>query len=865
MRTVNKSARTLLAAALLLWSDAALAQTETGSDVAPSASDQQAQPRRGQSVEEFVIVGQQEVSTLDQVRFSESMLDVLSADDFKVTADSSVADALSRVSGVTIVDDKFVYVRGLGERYSSTLFNSALLPSPDPLRRVVPLDLFPTGVMEQLSIQKTWAPYLPADFSGGSVQLTTKRVPMEREASLSFSTSFNDQTSFEKVQWHRGDGSDWTGFEGGSRRLPKEIVEASAGTGRLPSDLTPEQVQMLGLALNRTFRVDEETLAPDFGLDGSWTDSYDTPIGNVGLLAGFRYKNAWRHIPDEIVRDVRESVIFADLLRTRTVNSISYAGLAAVEWTPREEHLLRSSIFYTRRTDNRFFNTTGDRRENSRNVHEIETEWEERALWTAQLTGEHALETPMAWDMDWGVTFASTSLDQPDSRFYQYDRAEGSDGPFTMPKSVSSNLRQWLWLEDSTWDTYVDLTTPLPGWRWIAPDLRVGTKYMTKSRDFERRQFRFDPRRFPRPDFDRISGRPIEEIFADDNIGRDKWALAESTQFSDSYEAEEEFIAGYAQIDTELGPDVQLMTGVRYETSTQTSTTFDVSGGGTNVNTLEDDFILPAVSIMWSFRDDMQLRGGFSQTINRPDLLEFASEQSAYRNPETRDVHIGNPGLQIATITNYDLRWEWYHRAKDNVQIALFYKTFADPIENNVLSRGGTGGSFVIQPINGEEATLYGLEVSARQGLDIVSDRLREFHVKFSGAMIQSEVSLSQDFGSLFRHKRPMIGQSDWVVNAQLTWERLLWDTQATLAFNMAEERVYAAGNQKQGGDVLEQPPPTLDLILSKGFELFDDRYSVQFQARNLFDPSFEQSVAGVTTRSYRVGRTFEFSIERQF
>jgi len=344
MRTATKSPRALLAAAVLLWTSVAPAQEPAAGNDSPEAESSQPAPaRRASSVEEFVIVGQQEVSTLDQVRFSESMLDVLSADDFKVTADSGVADALARVSGVTIVDDKFVYVRGLGERYSSTLFNSALLPSPDPLRRVVPLDLFPTGVMEQLSVQKTWAPYLPADFSGGSVQLTTKRVPAERQASLSFSTAYNSQTTFKEVDWLRGDGSDWTGFEGGFRRFPKEIEEASKETGRLPASgsLSDDELRALGQSLDRSFRIRNETVLPDFGVDGSWADSYDTTIGTIGLLGGFRYKNGWRHIPDEIVRDViGGSDIIANLRRTRTTNAISYAGLGAVEWAPREEHLL---------------------------------------------------------------------------------------------------------------------------------------------------------------------------------------------------------------------------------------------------------------------------------------------------------------------------------------------------------------------------------------------------------------------------------------------------------------------------------------------------------------------------------------------
>src|SRR5205085_7057504 len=140
--------------------------------------------------------------------------DVLSAKDFAVTGDTGVVDALSRVTGVTTVGDKYVYVRGLAERYSSVLFNGALLPSPDPLRRVVPLNVFPAGVMEQLTVQKTYAAYLPADFSGGSVQMQTRSVPSEREARLSFSTGYKGDTTGNRQTWYEGSGSDWTGYDG---------------------------------------------------------------------------------------------------------------------------------------------------------------------------------------------------------------------------------------------------------------------------------------------------------------------------------------------------------------------------------------------------------------------------------------------------------------------------------------------------------------------------------------------------------------------------------------------------------------------------------------------------------------------------
>ncbi|HET9061649.1 MAG TPA: TonB-dependent receptor, partial [Candidatus Binatia bacterium] len=228
-------------------------------------------------VEQLVVTGRYVRRTVDQSRYSDSVLDVLSAQDFSVTADSDVADALARVTGVTVVDDKYVYVRGLGERYSSTLFNGALLPSPEPSRRVVPLDLFPSGVMEQLSVQKTYSPYLPADFSGGSLQMTTRAIPVERELNVSVSTELNTETTFRRVVWAEGDSSDWTGFSGGQRGLPGAVEDASVD-GRLPGTgvLTDEQLESIGRSFNRNYDTDDITIPPNFGLDASYSDSRKT-------------------------------------------------------------------------------------------------------------------------------------------------------------------------------------------------------------------------------------------------------------------------------------------------------------------------------------------------------------------------------------------------------------------------------------------------------------------------------------------------------------------------------------------------------------------------------------------------------------
>ncbi len=817
---------------------------------------------RSGPLEEIVVTGRYVPGAVDESRFSDSVLDVLGAEDFAVTGDSSVVDALARVTGVTIVDDKYVYVRGLGERYSATSFNKALLPSPDPARRVVPLDLFPSGVMEQLSVQKSWGAYLPADFSGGALEMTTRAIPFDRERNMKVSVGGNTQTTFQDANWYKGDSQDWTGFGGGFRDVPSEIDENSVD-GRLPppSLLTEEQIQAVGQSLNRDFNEYDKTIGPDLGLEMSWGETTETRVGNIGFLAGLRYKNDWDVVNDEIRRssepgpdnqpDVRN-----DFVQDQTTNTIALAGLGTLEWSPSDAHRLATTLFYTRRTDKRYINSRGFLRENERTVDQTFWEWEERALWSAQLTGDHLLED--LWDLhsDWGLTYSEATRDKPDTRFYGYEVSP--TGALLFSNLPADNSRQWESLEDNAWDVYWNADVPVAWTDELLTTFQTGIKYFHKDRESDLRKFRYNPR-FSSRDFARIRGGSPEEVFADENIGRGKWQLEEITQFTDSYSATEEILGTYLQLDNEIGADWRLTVGGRWETSTQTTETSAVQGGDPVVNELEEDFLLPSVALTWMFWEDMQLRASFSQTINRPDLREISP--APYLDAENRFEYIGNPDLQIAEINNYDLRWEWYHGGSDNIQLALFYKEFTAPIEETLLLKGS---DVVRTYANAEQAELYGVELALRQGLGLFHESLEDFYVKFNGALIDSTVDVAASAVNQTNQSRPLQGQSPWVTSAQLTWDQADWDLQTTLAFNMAGERIADVGTNGLQ-DSYEQGVPGLDLVLRKGFEFQDQPMRVTLKAQNLLDPTYEIIREGIVERSYKTGRGFEISVSADF
>jgi TonB-dependent receptor len=815
------------------------------------------------SVEEILVSGTSITDAVDQARFSESIVDVLSAEDFAATGDSGVVDALSRVTGVTTVGDKYVYVRGLGERYSSTLFNNASLPSPDPMRRVVPLDVFPSGVMDQLSIQKTYAPYLPAEFAGGSVQLTTKGVPSERLFHFDISTKANTRTTFRRTPWFEGGGADWTGFDNGFRRLPSNVRSLD-----LEGAVTPEERQAAGLALDRSFDVSNETLPPGVEISGSYANRWDTRLGNFGVVLGAEGGNDWSYIKEyraTATGNPTAPITESSILK-KTTNSVDYAGLGSLHWSPAASQQVKATLFWSHQTDKRYLaedpieSLAGNNDFPYRRS--IRTEWEERSLLSTQLSGSHEIDALADLLVDWGVTWSQARRDLPDTRFYgfTYQDDDASDGldPNAPAKfsPAANNTREWEYLTDQAWDAVLNAALPLKLSDSFLTTIRTGAKYFLKQRESEVLRFRYLTTR-PRTEWDTL---PIEEIFSDDRIRPDFWNLNQFSRGSDQYDAEEEVIAGYLQSENAIGQYLRLMVGSRYESATQITET-----GGTvdPVTELKKAAFFPAVELTVLLRDDLQLRAGWSRTLNRPDLRELS--EAIFINPENRFSYIGNRTLQPAELTNYDLRLEWYHGTGDSLELAGFYKDIADPIQEIALPQG----NFRTWR-NGEQATLWGVEVAAQQNLAPLGRWADDFTVRTNAAYIQSEVTEAID-APITNRKHPLQGQSEWVFNLQISHDYLPWDLKNTLAFNMFGERLADVGakppNTPTGGrdDAYAQPVPTLDYVLKWGFEALGQDLSLTFKAKNLLNPKTEVIRSGVAERSYREGQFFTLEIGYDF
>lgn len=830
----------------------------------------------GGPVEEVVATARYVPNTLEVAeRNSESVLEAISEQEISIAGDSTAAAALQRVTGLTLVDNKYVYVRGLGERYSSTLLNGAELPSPEPTRRVVPLDLFPTEVLEGILIQKTYSPDLPGDFSGGAVRLQTTGVPAGHGGKISLSLGGNSQSTFGGGSTYAGGDTDYLGFDDGTCDIPDLAAELTDG-GRINlGALTPEQREAVAESLPVNYAVEKKTLPPDVGLEFSIGDRLDRESGSYGYQFAFIYDNEWRFREEDrasIALDT-DGLTYANAVSEleRTEQTINLGGMLSLVAEIGDNHTLKSNTLLTRKTSNSVYQEQGVYSGESREFVDTTLEWIETQLFSQQLTGKHYFGEASDIVFDWQATVSGADRDVPDQRQYSYARlftpGEADRGPYQLAATTALGrrplTRSWEYLQDDTTDLGASLTIPATLSESITADLELGIADTARERESTITRWRFD---LPSPIPPELSGDldlPVEQILTAGNIGPGDWQLLNASLVSDSYTASQDISAYYLMATMWFGSDWQAQFGARQESSEIEIATFQLTNPEQlDITRLENDDTLPALTLTWYPSDSAQVRFGASKTVNRPQFRELSPVP--FTDPETRYTVEGNPELEQAEITNLDVRYEYYWTDSQLISIAGFYKDFANPIEQ-VIVGGGSDGRGVRTYQNAGAATNYGLELEFRNELAEWSGVWSGFeHMYFSSnlALIESEVSISPEQAAVLTNiERPLQGQSPWVVNLQLSYDNLATLTQAALLFNMFGERIVDVG-QKGLPDAYEQPVPTLDFSFSKGFT---NGWTLKFKARNLLDPEVEVTRGGTTERSYTRGVDVSFTAEYAF
>lgn len=802
---------------------------------------------------------------VDLERMSVSVDDTLSIEQISRAGDTDAAVALRRVTGLTLVNDRFIYVRGLGERYSSVLLNGAAIPSPDPTRRVVPLDLFPTDVLEGVVVQKTYTADMPGEFGGGTIQLRTRAVPLQPFFRVSATVGGNQGTTFEDGLRYGGGSGDWSGRDDGTRAADPTLdaLRRSGGffAGRSfanPAGLSPAEIEAVGerVAANGRYNTFPQSIGPDLGASASAGQRFDiNDEVRLGVMGAVRYSQSWDTREEErrVFQASRAGLaLFSDLDLHSTTREIDVSAFTVLGLELGADHRFTLTSMLVRQTEDEARQTTG--LNDAQFLQNYRLEWVENSLRTHQLAGSHRLPWfgEMA-DFEWQYTDAFARRFAPNLRDYGFS-VDGRGG-----RSFRDNEQSWANLDDDARALDTGFKAPFAladGAIFGTIDLNAGRS--ERERDSYLRRYRFNAN-LVSPGV--LALPSLGDMLVPGNIGPSGFILEEITQSTDNYVADQRIDYVALSGDITFNDRYRINLGVRRETNDQGVSTFDIQGIRPPVEARIDEVdLLPAVGATWMVNDEQQVRLAWSRTLSRPDFRELSS--APFLDPILDIITVGNPNLVTAKITNMDLRWEHYFSVDESLSVALFRKQFDNPIEKQLFPGSG---SLILTYANAESATNQGVEVDLFHRLGFANDwfgdgvDLSDWFVAANYAWIDSEIRLDPArSGFNTSMSRPLEGQSPYVVNLQIGYNDPDGVHDLALSFNRSGERIVQVGVDTQP-DVYEQPASSLDLNWRWQFA---DAWSARMRLRNLLDPAVRFQQADSITREFRRGREIAFSVE---
>lgn len=807
-------------------------------------------------------VNNTEASLLVKRQKALAVSDAISAEQFGRSGSSNAAEAVKQVVGASVVDGKHVYVRGLGDRYTSTQLNGAEIPSVDPYKRAGAIDLIPSGLVDNIQAVKSFTADKPGNFSGGSVDIKTKDFPDKLNFTFSTDVSYNSQSTFKGgALTYEGSSSDWLGMGAADRDIPNivgsKIYTPSAGKAQRDANLAKD-IDSKTKAFNSQMSPTKRT-API-------NQSYSISIGNqvnlferpLGFLASLSYKrdfssykeghlNRWaRGVADQSKTQLDTTYSMND---TRSVDEVLWGGVVKVSYKLNRNHILSVNGLYNRNGESTARYISGSY------PYDIDPDWKyeartlqykERALGSFQLSGEHYFASLFNAKVNWQGSYMESSQDEPDNRyFYNYVTPDNLFG-------IKSNLppeRYFRYTDENQRSAQVDVSIPFKQWSEKKGTIKFGSFYANKNRTFRERRFTYQPVNKVGT-FLRENEGDINSLFSDEYLGwtgtdtlpngielnRIGMYIQETDQTSSNYGADREIAAGYAMIDLPLFENIRMIAGARFETTDMGIVSRDTNQVNGGVNTRD---LLPAFSLIYSPTQAMNIRASYGKTLARPSFREI----SPFTNYDFNggDTYVGNPELKRTLIDNFDLRWEWYIRPGEVFAMSGFYKKFSDPIELKI----DDAVNQVMTWTNVNEAIVYGLEIEARTRLDIISDDLRNFHIGGNLSLIESEVDIDKmELESIKAYepdaemKRPFQGQSPYILNAYLNYDNIEAGWTASIFYNVFGERLAAVGSVG-APDVYEQPFHMLNVSVSKRVI---ERLTLKLSAKNLLDSDMEKT-----------------------
>ena len=817
-----------------------------------------------QQLKEVVVVAEAKRNTenalITRQRTSLVMQTGVSAQQITKTQDKDASEVIRRVPGISIIEEKFVMVRGLSQRYNNVWINNSAVPSSEADARAFSFDIIPSSQLDNMLVVKSPAPEYPADVSGGFILVNTKDVPNSNLLNISVGGSINDRTHFKDFQYNKGSGTDFLGFDNGLRSL----------NGGINAVLNPMNngYDLLNNGLNNDWTIKNRKPVADLSLSMNVAHRWVSESGRtLAMLGAVNYSNTYKTYLNmdnnlygayDITHDrsnyLRKGVDdqYNHNVRVGAMLNLTYvpaSGNSRYEFKNIFNQLGKDRYTYRKGTD-----AQSDYEESA------EYYYQSRTTYNGQFTGKHT------WGdmdkLDWSAGYSYANRNMPDRR--RYNTVLNTDTNQLEVENLNEINREFSRLDEHILSANLNYQHDF-AFGDFTPTLKMGGYTEYRTREYNTRLFIYSWKN-GLPSSYRVMNVP-DELMQEKNYGEDKLYLLEQVDWRNNYEGNNMLGAGYVGANLPLGK-WNVYAGVRFEHSRMelVSHTQKNEKSPTSVYYTYNDFF-PSLNAAYRLNEQHQFRLSYGRTVNRPEFREVSS--SVYYDFDLASNVQGNYDLKAAYIDNIDLGYEYYPSNGELVSVSLFYKKFKNPIEWTYTVAGGT--DLIYSYINAKGADNYGVEVDIRKNLDFIG--MKNFSISLNGALIKSKVNF--EAGSK-EEDRPMQGQSPYLINAGLFYQHPKTGWNVALLYNRIGKRIIgvgrslgSAGNEVRVPDSYEMPRNAIDLSASKKFGKLEVKAAIRdVLAEKVSFKQFEDTGHGEVqqiTRRFKPGRSFNLNISYNF
>ncbi|NWF88768.1 MAG: carboxypeptidase-like regulatory domain-containing protein [Ignavibacteriaceae bacterium] len=787
-----------------------------------------------------------ESALLNQQKKSSNIMDGISAEQIKKNTDNTTAEVLRRAPGITLVDNKYIYIRGVSERYNGALLNNSPLASAEPEKRDFAFDLIPANLIENTQIYKSFTADEPGDFSGGLVKINTVEFPSRTIFTFSYSSSYVNDVSTKSFKTYEGGSTDFLGIDDGSRELPSNFPDPTTYKN-LDNNRYDTTKFYYSTLLNDNWGIQNSKAFLDQSFNITYGDRFSLFNNEFGLISAITYKTGFtsKQIITRDEENEENGTFFFDYSGNRSSKNVYWGAILNLTYKLGEHHKIGIKNNFTVNADDEVTELRGFKYDYQDERIITALRFLSRNLYSGQISGTSYFPWLGGVSIDWRTSYSSAFRNEPDYRRNAYTRSisdAGTDIPFIayIPRDPDfySGGRFYSKSKDYVRGYAANFSNSFGDVK-----IKLGITHQNSSRSFNARLISVTD---PYDQAETVIGNyALDSLYSKENFAKRLLVMREYFDPSNNYSSSDNLFAYFARVDLPFklfNQNFSFISGLRVENYILRLRTISSIATGMKpviIDRFSSD-LLPALSLIYYVNEIFDIRLSFSRTVNRPQFREIAP--FLYYNFEDQTLVRGNIELKQANIANYDFRVEAFPDLGELISVSIFLKELRNPIERVfVISTGQNDRTFQ----NSSFARNSGIEIEYRTSLAKISNLLDNFSLSANYSRIWSEIEETNV--GVGRKIRPMQGQSPYVINLALSYKNILLDFSANISYNKFGRRIIETANFS-GDDLFESPKDLVDIVLTKGLS---DQFEIKFTIKDLLAQPIEYFEENRLMRKY--------------